>query len=141
MMRDTIERFAGRQFLSIIDQTLEEIRKRGWRKVGVVGLGDPKVYRVPLDQLGLECETLSGEPDGLRDRLDDAIFRLMAGQTKPEDKDLAVEAVDLLWARGVDGVILGCTEIPLLLGDDAAKEDVVNPAQLLAEAAVRFAMD
>jgi aspartate racemase len=141
MMRDVIERFAGRQILSMIDQTVEEIRKRGWRQVGVVGFGEPKVYKVPLEQLDLVCETLPGEPGGLRDRLDDAILRVMAGQTRPEDKALAVEAVDLLWARGVDGVILGCTEIPLLLGDDAERDDMVNPAQLLAEAAVRFAMD
>ena len=107
----------------------------------MLGLGEPRVYTVPLEQLDLVCETLTGEPGGLRDKLDDAIFRLMAGQTRPEDRVVALEAVDLLRARGVDGVILGCTEIPLLLGKDAEKDDLVNPAQLLAEAAVRFAMD
>ena len=140
MMREVIEGFAGCPFLSIIDQTLEEIRKRGWRRVGVVGLGEPRVYKVPLEQLGIVCETLPDEPGGVRDRLDEAIFRLMAGQTRPEDKTVAMEAVDLLCARGVDGVILGCTEIPLLLGADAEGDNMVNPAQLLAEAAVRFAM-
>ncbi len=34
-----------------------------------------------------------------------------------------------------------CTEIPLLLGDEAEAGDLINPAQLLAEAVVRFAMD
>jgi aspartate/glutamate racemase len=40
----------------------------------------------------------------------------------------------------VDGVVLGCTEIPLLLGEDAEAEDLVSPAALLAEAAVRMAI-
>jgi aspartate/glutamate racemase len=40
----------------------------------------------------------------------------------------------------VDGVVLGCTEIPLLLGDKAEAKDLVNPVALLAEAAVRLAM-
>jgi len=39
----------------------------------------------------------------------------------------------------VDGVVLGCTEIPLLLGEDAESTDLVNPVALLAEAAVRLA--
>jgi aspartate racemase len=73
--------------------------------------------------------------------LDDAIIRLMAGQTRPEDKALAVEAVEQLRSRGVDGIILGCTEIPLILGDATEQDDLVNPAQLLAEAAVQFAIE
>ncbi|MEO8286663.1 MAG: aspartate/glutamate racemase family protein [Chloroflexota bacterium] len=141
MIRDAIEQMAGCPMLSIIDQTLEEIRKRGWQHVGVLGLGEPKVYKVPLEQLDLICETLPDEPGGLRDKLDDAILRLMAGQTTLQDKTRAVEAVNLLRARSVDGVILGCTEIPLLLGNEAEGDDLVNPSRLLAEAAVRFAME
>jgi aspartate racemase len=65
----------------------------------------------------------------------------MAGQAGPEESRLAVEAVETLRAREVDGIILGCTEIPLLLGDAAQAPDLINPAQLLAEAAVRFAIE
>ena len=47
----------------------------------------------------------------------------------------------MLRATPVDGVVLGCTEIPLLLGEAAEATDLVSPAALLAEAAVRFAID
>jgi aspartate/glutamate racemase len=40
----------------------------------------------------------------------------------------------------VDSVVLGCTEIPLLLRDEGEAADLINPAALLAEAAVRLAM-
>ncbi len=40
----------------------------------------------------------------------------------------------------MDGVVLGCTEIPLLLGEDAEAKDLVSPAALPAEAAVRMAI-
>jgi aspartate/glutamate racemase len=40
----------------------------------------------------------------------------------------------------VEGTILGCTEIPLLLGDAADGPDLINPIQLLAEAAVAKAI-
>jgi aspartate/glutamate racemase len=48
--------------------------------------------------------------------------------------------VAIFRARGLDGTILGCTEIPLLLGAESDAVDTVNPAGLLAEAAVRFAI-
>ena len=91
--------------------------------------------------MGISCETLSGETGGLRDRLDQAIIALMAGRVSPETSALALQAVDELRTRGVDGIIPGCTEIPLLLGGAAQAPDLLNPIQLLAEAAVKFAME
>ena len=138
MLRDAIEQAAGRPVLSMIDVTLDEVRRRGFRTLGVLGLGEPMVYLAPLGQLGLACETIDGD---LRDRLDRAIVGLMEGRTGPEPSAVAREAVDTLRGRGVDAVILGCTEIPLLLGEAADAPDLINPAQLLAEATVRHAID
>jgi aspartate racemase len=52
-----------------------------------------------------------------------------------------VAAVEALRARAVDGIVLGCTEIPLLMREAAEAADLLNPAALLAEAAVRLALD
>ena len=41
---------------------------------------------------------------------------------------------------GAEATILGCTEIPLLLGEGSDAPDLVDPARLLAEAAVRAAV-
>jgi aspartate racemase len=135
----------------MIEITVEEVqqrghdgaaaRRRGWRRVGVLGLGEPTVYRVELERIGLACETLPDEPGGLRDKLDQAITGLMAGRTGPEATNVAMEAVAALRAKGVDGIILGCTEIPLLLGDASQAPGLINPLALLAEAAVRFAIE
>jgi aspartate racemase len=80
------------------------------------------------------CETVDGGP---RAALDGAIFRLMEGRDDAEPAAAARRAVAALRARGVEGVVLGCTEIPLLLRESADEADLINPAQLLAEAAVR----
>jgi len=64
----------------------------------------------------------------------------MEGRADAESAEAAREAVATLRARAVDGVILGCTEIPLLLRELAHEVDLINPAQLLAEAAVRAAV-
>jgi aspartate racemase len=103
----------------------------------VLGLGEPVIYTRPLAQLGIACQTIDGEQ---RDGLDGAIFRLMEGRDDAGSAALARGAVATLRARGVEGVILGCTEIPLLLREFAGETDLINPAQLLADAAVRAAL-
>lgn len=140
IMQDYIEELSGRKMLSMIKVMLDEVQKHGWRRVGVLGLGEPRVYQAPLEAGGIACETLSGESGGLRDRLDQAIVALMQGQAGAEQTAVAIEAVDTLRSRGVDGIILGCTELPLLLGQAADAPGLVNPIQLLAEASVRYAM-
>jgi aspartate racemase len=136
-----IEETSGRKVLSMIDTTVNEVQRRGLRRVGVLGLGVPEIYLEPLRKLGIAYETLPVEAGGLSERLDSAIVSYMAGRTTAEERALAREAVATLRARGVEAIILGCTEIPLLLGDEAQAPDLINPLQLLAEAAVRFAME
>jgi aspartate racemase len=137
LFREAIERAFGGPLLSMIDLALDEVRRRGLVRVGVLGLGEPTVYLEPLGRLGLDAVT----PDGSgRARLDEAIFALMEGRDGVEARAAARGAVADLRARGADGIILGCTEVPLLLGAEAAGADLINPAQLLAEAAVRRAL-
>jgi aspartate racemase len=132
-----IEAAAGVKVLSMIAITLAEVQRRGWQKIGILGLGKPTVYLEPLTQMSLPTEIL---PDEHMSRLDAEIFKLMAGQEDAASTDIALEMINYLRAKGVDGVIPGCTEIPLLLGVHAEAPDLVNPAALLAEAAVRYAI-
>lgn len=137
-LQEAFEAAAGRPILSMIDVTLAEVGRRGWQKVGVLGLGEPRVYKRPLIDMGLAIETLPPEEQV---NLNAAIFALMAGQEDETSAAVAWEAIKYLRAKEVDGIIPGCTEIPLLLGEIDEEPDLVNPAQLLAEAAVRRAME
>jgi aspartate/glutamate racemase len=72
----------------------------------------------------------------LFEALNAALFRVIEGREDEGSRAAARAAVAELRGRGVDGVILGCTELPRLLGaDELAASDFINPpAQLLAEA-------
>jgi len=128
---------AGCPVLSMVDLVIDDVARRGWRSAGVLGFGGaPAIYLDPLRARGIGCEVIDAT---LQAPLDAAILTLMEGREGAAETKAARAAVDTIRARGVDGVVLGCTEIPLLLGEDAESTDLVNPVALLAEAAVRLA--
>lgn len=136
-LQPEIEAAAGRPLLSMIDLTLAEVDRRGWQNVGLLTFIEPHVYQQPLEQRGVRCETIG--PD-LQAALDDAIPAYAAGQAGPAERAAVCTAVNALRAQSVDGIILGCTELPLLLGPDAHAPDLLDPLPLLADAAVRRAI-
>ena len=132
-----LEEAAGCPLLNMVDLTIAEVRRRGLKKVGVVGFFDPVFYTVPLEELGLDVVKPTPE---VQRPVNAAVVAVFEGRNDLASTQAAIETVAFLRESGADGIILGCTEIPLLLGDGADAEDLINPAQLLAEAAVRRAI-
>jgi len=137
LVQDQIEEVAGCKIVSMIAATLEDVQRRRWTKVGVLGLGEPTIYLEALQVHQITYELIEGE---LQAKLNEAITKVMEGRDDAESTAVAQEAVAVLRGHGVDGIILGCTEIPLLPSNDLNTPDLINPAQLLAEAAVEHAL-
>jgi aspartate racemase len=138
LFKDEIERAAGKPVLSMIDLALAEIKLRSWTRVGVLGMGEPVVYTRPMKKLGIESEILDAD---WRELLNRAIIKLMEGRENDETLATARRSIQMLRERNLDGVLLGCTELPLLLhAQDLEARDLLDPLDLLAEAAVRGAM-
>jgi aspartate racemase len=140
IIQSQIEAAAGCKVLSMIDATLAEVGRRGWRTVGLLGFGDPRVpvYAQPMNQFNLATEVITQELQGA---LNIAVNKVQEGRADADDTRALVATLDFLRARKVDGIILGCTELPFLLPAGIAEPDLINPAEYLAEAAIRFALD
>jgi aspartate racemase len=138
LMQAPIQEAAGRPVLSMIEITLDEVRRRELRKVGVLEYYGSGVYQRPLEQMGIPYVVL---PEDQQTRLNHAIQAYTEGRATAEDRRVTEDAVAWLREQGADGVILGCTELPLLLGPALEAPNLINPGALLAEAAVRHAMD
>ena len=138
LFADQIEAASGLTVLSMIERTVSEVERRGWRRVGVMGFSNPTVYTEPLGQRAIEVEIL---PEPMRDALDLGIFAVMEGRETHEHRAAARRGLDHLREHRVQGSILGCSEIPLLLADQADAPDLLNPLEILAEAAVQTALD
>ena len=132
-----IESASGLKVLNMIDVTLEEVKKKGWQKAGVLGLMYPMVYTTRMDEMGIAYETIDNE---LQEKLNQSIFRMMEGNEDEADRLIAIEAINQLRNKNIDGIIPGCTEIPLLLRENMNASDILNPAQLLAEAAIKYSL-
>ena len=136
LIQAQIQQAAGRKVLSMIDLALDEVQRRGWRNVGVLGFGHPMVYTTALAKSKIAHETLD---DARRTALDQEIMKVMEARDTAQSAEIAREALSSLRSRQVDGIILGCTEIPLLLRA-TPEADLIDPLELLAEAAVKLAM-
>jgi aspartate racemase len=132
-----IESASGKPVLSMIDLALREVERRTWTRVGVLGMGEPQVYTARMAAAGIHYDVIAS---GLQSPLDQAIREVMEGRNDRNSTAVALQAVAELRARPVDGIVLGCTEIPLLLREAALSPDLLDPLGLLARAAVQEAM-
>lgn len=133
---DTIERASGVPSLNMVDVVLNEVHRRNWSNVGVLGMGEPVVYTRRLAELNIAHTVID---KAAQEQLAIGILQVMEGSETDESRTSAKRAVEALREKQADGIILGCTEIPFLIGDERNAPDLIDPVMLLAEAAVRFA--
>ena len=129
-------------WLHIADAVGEEAQARGFRKLGITGtkyLMTGPVYPERLVKYGISCEI----PDELdRKKIDTIIFRELVNGIFPEPSRLYFnEVVGRLKGRGCDAVVLGCTEIPLIVDPEDCPLPTLDSTRLLARAALRKAIE
>lgn len=127
-------------WLHIADPVIEEARSRGFKHLGVTGtryLMEGPVYRRKLGAAGIG-HTIPENRD--RIEINKIIFdELVNGVFKEDSRALFVEAIGRLKESGCDAVVLGCTEIPLIVNDEISPLPTLDSARLLARAALRKA--
>jgi aspartate racemase len=130
-----------RPWLHIAEVVADEAAQRGFRRLGVVGtrwLVDSEVYPDTLAARGLACV----RPDpAQRDAIDRIIMdELVAGVLRAQSVERFQQVFASMKAAGCDAVILGCTEIPLLMNDSNSPLPTLDSTRLLSRAALRRAM-
>jgi aspartate racemase len=123
--------------LHIAEVVCYEIATHGWKHVGLLGtkwtMTGP-VYAKALEKLGME-RLIPDEP--MRERLNAAIFdELCQGIFQEQTTELFIQAIDDLKSKGAECVILGCTEIPLIVTSANSPLPVLDSTRLLAKYAV-----
>lgn len=143
LMADEVEEAAGVPLLHIADPLGEAAKKAGMTRLGLIGT------RFTMDEPGIIADRLRQKfglevivPDKAgRDTIDGIIqTELVKGIIKDESREKYRAVMAELVAQGCQAIILGCTEIPLLVSARDASVPLYDTMQLHAAAMVDFAL-
>ncbi len=127
--------------LHLADTTAEAVRARGLRRVGLLGTAftmEQDFYRGRLERHGL---TVLVPDAAARSTVHRVIYEeLCLGVVREESRTAYRAVIDDLVAAGAEGIVLGCTEIELLIGPEHSPVPVFPTTRLHAEAAVTRAL-
>lgn len=128
-------------WLHIAEEVAAEAARDGLRRLGVLGtrfLMEGPVYPDKLAPRGIE-HMIPDEDD--RQRINATIFdELVYGRFTDEARRFFREVIDCLKDRGCDAVVLGCTEIPLLVAPEDSSLPTLDSTRILARAALKKAV-
>ncbi|MCY0926143.1 aspartate/glutamate racemase family protein [Streptomyces sp. H27-H1] len=138
---DSVEAAVSVPLLHLADTTAAAVRAAGLTRVGLLGTAftmEQEFYRGRLGAGGLDV--LVPDPEG-RALVHRVIYEeLCLGIVRDESRAAYRRVVEDLVAQGAEGVVLGCTEIELLIGPEDSPVPVFPTARLHAEAAVDAAL-
>jgi len=127
--------------LHLVDVTADAIREAGLKKVALLGTRFTMEERFYRDRMAMSgVEALVPDADGRR-IVNDVIYNeLVVGAVREESRAQYRKIIERLAQAGAEGVILGCTEIELLLSQDDSAIPVFASTALHAQAAVNFSL-
>ena len=128
-------------WLNIADVVADQAVERGFRRLGLTGtrwLVESQVYPEKLTARGLEyVRSNAAECEEINHIIMD---ELVNGVFTPEAVTCFQRVVERMRNEGCDAVVLGCTEIPLIMNDSNSALPTLDSTRLLARAALRRAV-
>jgi len=129
------------RWLHIAEVVAAQAVERGFRRLGLTGtrwLVESGIYPEKLAARGLECVRPSATE---REEINRIIMEeLVYGVFKPEAVGCFQRVIGRMRDEGCDAVVLGCTEIPLIMDDSNSPLPPLDSTRLLARAALRRAV-
>jgi aspartate racemase len=129
------------EILSIIDAVADSIISSGIKRVGLLGTFftmKEDFYKGGLNDRGLDVIVPEENEMGEVNRI--IYEELVKSVINEKSKERLIEIIGSLSKRGAEGVILGCTEIPLIIGPDDAEVSLFDTTKIHAEAALKYSI-
>ncbi len=123
--------------LNLIEETFFQAKKSNFRKVGILSTQNTaknKLYESVFN--GIEVLQPSEIEQG---KINEIIMRILAGFKTNEDREYLRIICKNLEKKGAEAIILGCTELPLLVSQVDCNIEMLDTLQILAESTVKKA--
>ncbi len=137
-----VAKAVGVPLIHIIDATAEAVEKAGFTKAGLLGTAytmEKPFWRDRMRSFGIEAVVPEAEDRALCHRI---IFEeLVHGIVLTESRLVFRRMIEGLVSRGCQGIILGCTELAMIVCEEDSPVPLFDTAEIHAQAAVAFALD
>jgi len=138
---DVVEAYGGVPVVNIIDVTAHRLRDAGVETAAILGTAavmEDSFYRDRMEANGVTCVVPS---ERARDEINRIVFEeLVFGDVDDGSHRTLVDTIDVLADEGAEGVVLGCTELSLILDEDDGVIPGFDTTRIHAIAAVDAAM-
>jgi aspartate racemase len=140
---DDVAARAQRPWLHIAEEVAKEAQRLGFKKVGLLGTSytmDSGFYKKKLAACGITHEVPAAKDRTLVNRI---IFdELVAAEFTTESRAYFNGLIaEMGRKRGCEAVVLGCTEIPLIVSEESSPLPILDSTRLLARAALHASID
>ena len=137
---DAVRKVVGIPVIHIADSTAKEIQKKGIQKVALLGTKytmEKDFFRDILKKHAIATIIPDVEE---RDEIHRIIYdELAQGKFKKSSKEKYLKIIDSLILNGAEGIVLGCTEIPLLINQNDVSLPIFDTTRIHAAAGFEFA--
>ncbi|HVS91792.1 MAG TPA: aspartate/glutamate racemase family protein [Mucilaginibacter sp.] len=141
LIADRLEQNVQLPLIHIATATAEAVKQQGLKKVGLLGTKftmERNFFRDKLSEQDIDV-IIPGDAD--REKIHYTIFEEFGRNIfTTETKQFYIDVIRKLAAQGAEGIILGCTEIPMLLNQNDVDIPLFDTMLIHAQAAVRFAL-
>lgn len=131
LLLPNIERKYGIKFMSLVEATIEDIRKSGIKKIGLIASPTTiktKLYGKSLEAIG--CQVVLPTNKEI-DKLESAIRLVIANNSTSKLKNMIKPIIERMERDGAEKIILGCTELSVIF-KDTKTSNLVDPLKIVS---------
>ena len=125
--------------LSIVEETARAVQRKKMRSIGLLCSESTRLlgmYQKTFAKYGIKIITASDEEQL---KINEVVLHVMSGHQDRKDKIILKKNMRSLCKKGAQGIVLGCTELPLAINQTDTKTFLFDSLAILAQSALSYA--
>jgi aspartate racemase len=130
---EELRRCSSVPIISIVDETSNLVKKRGYKKVGLLATTktvDTKLYENSSKTYGINILLPTKRE---QDKISSIIIKILKCNISDKDKKILESIINSLVQRGAEAIILGCTDLQLILTQNQFKIELLDSMKILVQ--------
>lgn len=125
--------------IGIPDETIAIVKSYGFKKIGLLATKNTikmKAFDIEAEKFGINILTPTSEQ---QNKITNVIMNILSGNKFEQDKQSILQISEDLTSKGAEAIIIGCTDLSLIINNNNSKVLLLDTTEILAQSAVREA--